>query len=240
MTMRVLACLVHQDGVASAQDSSANDQMQAMKAVADIAAQQQKGAEMLNLKIEQRMRIELLNLGLIERADLEYDLEHVREDDVICHQLRLNQEALRKHVKERDQAQTGSRKRLRACIEAGFQREKLLADVLAAAKAVTDSIPGPKFKWAKGTKPQDMKKHLETWDRAYNKFKAYLANPTKRKPILSGSSSGKKVMGEGKVSKSGAPGGARSAGGGMWAGTSGGSSANAKAMAVFHQNVHRK
>ena len=36
----------------------------------------------------------------MERPDAEYDLESLREDDVICAQLRLNQDALRKHIKE--------------------------------------------------------------------------------------------------------------------------------------------
>jgi len=155
MTMRMLACFIQQDGVSSAPESSgSSDQAQVMKAVADAAVQHRNpGAEMLNMKIERRIRVELTNLGLMERADIEYDAEHLREDDVICAQLRLNQEALRKHSKERDLAQSGSRKRLRACVETGFQKEKLLTDVLNAAKAVTDSIL-PKFKYAKGIKPQ--------------------------------------------------------------------------------------
>jgi hypothetical protein len=57
MTMRMLASFLHQDGVAS--DSSAlSDQSQAMKAVAD-AAGRGPGSEMLGLKIEARMRVEV-------------------------------------------------------------------------------------------------------------------------------------------------------------------------------------
>ena len=163
-------------------------------------------------------------------------MDNLREDDVICAQLRYNQDQLRKHSKERDQAQSGSRKRLRACVEAGFQKEKLLTDVQNAAKLVTESI-GPKFKYVKGLKPQDVKKNVEVWDRASAKYKAYLANPTKRKPILGSSSSGKKLQSEGKsgaarVSTTGS-------GGGMLPGN-GAISTNAKAMAAFHQHVHRK
>lgn len=137
-------------------------------------------------------------------------------------------------------AQTGSRKRLRACVEANFQKEKLLAEVLGSAKAVTDSIL-PKFKYAKGIKPQDMKKHIETWDRCYTRYKQHLANPKKGKPILGGSHLGKKFVGD----KAKAWGG-RSGGGGSWAEGSGGmlieggSAERAKTMAAFHQNVHRK
>ena len=87
---------------------------------------------------------------------------------------------------------------------------------------------------------QDMKKNVETWDRAYAKYKAYLANPTKRKPILPTAACGKKVLGD--KCKSG-NGGARppasgGGGGGMWGG--GASSSNAKAMAAFHQSLQRK
>jgi hypothetical protein len=32
---------------------------------------------------------------------------------------------------------------LQTCIEAGFQKEKLLTDVLFAARTLTDAIPGP-------------------------------------------------------------------------------------------------
>lgn len=243
MTMRMLACFLHQDGVSSAPDSSASsDQSQAIKAVAD-AQQRNPGSEMLNLKIERRMRVELTNLGLMERPDIEYDQEHLREDDVICAQLRYNQDQLRKHSKERDQAQTGSRKRLRVCVEARFQKEKLLTDLQNAAKLVTESI-GAKFKYVKGLKPQDVKKNVEVWDRASAKYKAYLANPTKRKPILGNSSSGKKLMGEGKSSKNVAAAarvsGTGSGGGLMLAGNGGGSSSIAKAMAAFHQNIYRK
>jgi len=247
MTMRILACFMHQDGVASATDSSVlNDQGHAMKAVADATVQRNPGSEMLSLKIERRMRVELTNLGLMERPDLEYDQDHLREDDVVCAQLRFNQEALRKHGKERDIAQTGSRKRLRQCVDNGLQKEKLLTDVISSAKLVTDSLQ-PKFKYAKGIKPQDMKKSLETWDRAYSKFKSYLANPSKRKAVLGASTSGKKLMNEGKSSKSSGAGGARAGGpvaGGTWPGGGqlggGNSTQPAKAMAVFHQNVHRK
>ena len=174
---------------------------------------------------------QLTNLGLMERPDIDYELEHLREDDVICAQLRLNQEALRKHSTERDVSQTGSLKRLRACIDSGFQREKLLTDVIGSAKQVTDAIL-PKFKYAKGVKPQDMKKYLDTWDRGYSKFKAHLANPTKRKPVL-GSNSNKRMHGDGKGKSSL---GSKT---GMWSGGSGGSSSNARAMASFHQSVYR-
>lgn len=162
---------------------------------------------------------------------MDYELEHLREDDVVCAQLRFNQEALRKHVKERDVSQTGSLKRLRACVESGFQREKLLTDVLSSAKQVTEAIL-PKFKYAKGVKPQDMKKYLDTWDRAYSKFKAHLANPSKRKPGLGGNPS-KKVPGDAKGK------GVMGSKAGMLLGGSGGSSANARAMASFHQSVYR-
>jgi len=241
MTMRMLACFIHQDGVPSAPESAASsDQAQVMKAVADAAAQQRNpGSEMLNLKIERRMRVELTNLGLMERPDIEYDQEHLREDDVICAQLRFNQEALRKHTKEREMAQTGSRKRLRACVEGNFQKEKLLAEVLHSARQVTDSIL-PKFKWAKGIKPQDMKKHIDTWDKCYSRYKQHLSNPKKSKPLLGGSHSGKKFVGDKSKSagsKSGVGGGG-SSGSSLW--TGGGSASNAKAMAAFHQNVHRK
>jgi len=177
---------------------------------------------------------QLTNLGLMESPDMEYEQEHLREDDVICAQLRLNQEALRKHSQERDMSQTGSRKRLRGCIEAGFQREKLLSEVQNSAKALTDCIL-PKFKYVKGIKPQDIKKQIDTWDRAYSKFKAHLANPTKRKAVLGGGSSSKKMHGDKGKGTSGAAAGKA----GLWAGGAAGPPANAKAMASFHQAVHR-
>ena len=59
MTMRMLASFLHQDGVASdASAAIASDQSQAMKAVAD-AAGRGPGSEMLNLKIEARLRVEV-------------------------------------------------------------------------------------------------------------------------------------------------------------------------------------
>ena len=60
-------------------------------------------------------------------------------------QLRMNQEALRKHRRQREDAQEGSRKRLREGIESGFVREKLLASIHASATNITSSIL-PKFK----------------------------------------------------------------------------------------------
>ena len=122
-------------------------------------------------------------------------------------------QALRKHTKEREMAQTGSRKRLHTCVEANFQKEKLLAEVLISAKAVTDSIL-PKFKYAKGIKPQDMKKHIETWDRCYTRYKQHLSNPKKGKPILGGSHSGKKFVGDKAKASSGKSGGGGGGGGG--------------------------
>lgn len=55
--MRMLASFLHQDGVAS-ESSALSDQSQAMKAVAD-AAGKGPGSEMLSLKIEARMRVEV-------------------------------------------------------------------------------------------------------------------------------------------------------------------------------------
>ena len=236
LTMRILACFLQQDGVASAPETAGNsDSLEAMQAVSAASQQDGPGSQqVLAMKIEKRLRVELTNLGLMERADMEYDLEHLREDDVICAQLRLNQEALRKHLKEGEQAQTGSRKRLRMCIENGFQKEKLLGDVLGAAKGLTDCI-APKFKYAKGVKPHDVKKAIETWDRTYGKFKAHMANPSKRKPGIGGSA-GKKLSGM----KSGGGAGARPGVGGMWAGAAGGTESNAKSVASFHQSLHRK
>ena len=81
----------------------------------------------------------------MENPSIEYDEARVREDDVVCAQLRMNQEALRKHRRQREDAQEGSRKRLREGIESGFVREKLLASIHASATNITGSIL-PKFK----------------------------------------------------------------------------------------------
>ena len=255
MTMRMLAALIQQDGVATASSGTAaldqgmSDRTAMLEAVSGAtASQKMPGAEMLSLKIEQRVRQELTNLGLMERPDIEYDDPALREDDVICAQLRLNQQALRKHMRDREAADFGSLKRLRECIENGFVREKLLSDVLIAAKAVTDPIQ-PKFKWTKTIKPAEMKKNLDNWDRVYSKYKSNLNNPAKiRKPLNNfGFQAPKKPSKNSKTAQKSKAARTDTAGvmskggaveGGMWAGSSGGSEVEAKSVAAFHQSVH--
>ena len=255
MTMRMLAALIQQDGVATASSGTAaldqgmSDSTAMLEAVSPAtASQKMPGAEMLSLKIEQRVRQELTNLGLMERPDIEYDDPALREDDVICAQLRLNQQALRKHMRDREAADFGSLKRLRECIENGFVREKLLSDVLIAAKAVTDPIQ-PKFKWTKTIKPAEMKKNLDNWDRVYSKYKSNLNNPAKiRKPLNNFGfqapkrpSKNSKTAQKSKAARTDTAGVMSKGGaveGGMWAGSSGGSEVEAKSVAAFHQSVH--
>lgn len=48
----------------------------------------QDGPDLLSFSIDQRIRIECTNLGLMESPDAEYDSPQLREDDQICAELR--------------------------------------------------------------------------------------------------------------------------------------------------------
>ena len=68
---------------------------------------------------------------------------HIHTPDVICGQLRLNQEALRKHRRERDLANLGSRKRLQvlSLLAARAHKYKYWHRKYAAAELYRGGLP---------------------------------------------------------------------------------------------------
>jgi len=174
---------------------------EAGKAATDEALRLQAGSgdELLTLRIEERIRLELTKIGLLEAPSVEYDDARLRQDDPICAQMRVNQKFLRRHVRQREEGPYASRKRLKHAIEAGYTHEKLLDGLHKAASLFQSGIL-PKFKYAKSTKPSEIRKWIDTWDRAYSRYKTYLANPAQRRK--SSSAQNKKRDRESSMTKS--------------------------------------
>lgn len=228
MAMRLLSALIQQDGVASA--GGAASHFVALQAAADAAAR--GDVELATLDVEQSLRRELTSLGLMEAVDIEYDQPSLREDDQICVELRHQQDALRRKIAEMEDAQSSSRKALLQKVEQGFTGEKVLADVIAAAKGLEGCLL-PKFKLAKGVKPQDVKRQQEIWDKALHRWRSYNLNPNRRKPL------GSAVVAKTEVPKPAvAKGGGGGGGGGK--GWAGGASTQGLKVAEFHASIHRK
>jgi len=228
MALRMLASLIPQDGVASGGD--AGGPMVALQAAADAASRGE--ADLCSLDIEQCLRIELTGLGLMEAPDIEYDHPSLREDDQICVELRHQQEALRRKIADMESATSASRKALLQKVEQGFAAEKIHSDLISAAKTVESCIM-PKFKLHKGVKTQEVKKHMEVWDKALARYRSFMANPNRRKPTTSGSSALLGKSGEGSKHGISRSGGGRSGG---W----GGSASAGQRVAEFHSSIHRK
>ncbi len=83
MVMRALSCFIQQEGLPNKADETSD----ALQAAAE-AGLLRDGPELLSFSIEQRMRVELTLLGLMESPDADYDQPHLREDDQICAELR--------------------------------------------------------------------------------------------------------------------------------------------------------